>query len=174
MSRNNSTSNVLIKILLATLLLFALWQAEASAKTVSESQWETPLQNSEIKTTLSHYKGQVIWLDFWASWCVPCRNSFPWLNSLHDRYRSKGLNIIAVNVDENRQDADNFLQQLPARFKVYFDPDGQLPSSFNIQGMPTSVMIDRDGTIRLFHIGFNEDEKASMEALIEKALIRKP
>jgi len=149
------------------LLSFALWQNASYADTVSESQWQSPLLNEKIKTTLAQYKGQVIWLDFWASWCLPCRDSFPWLNSLQARYQAKGLKIIAVNVDENKQDADSFLQQMPAQFEVFFDPEGKLPSVFDIKGMPTSVMIDRDGSIRLIHIGFNEEVKTSMENLIQ-------
>lgn len=155
------------------ILVMASWQSSVQARVISASQWQTPLVNESLKTTLSHYKGKVIWLDFWASWCSPCRASFPWLNNMQQRYASKGLKIIAVNVDENTGDAKQFLQQIPAKFQVFFDPDGKAPELFNIQGMPTSVMIDRNGKIRLFHIGFNEDTKDRMEDLLEQTLNQK-
>ncbi len=160
-----------LKNLLSVIFLaLCLFQQPVFAKAVSTLQWQTPLQIENMKTTLSHYKGKVIWLDFWASWCLPCRASFPWLNQIQQRYQKQGLQIIAVNVDENTANAKQFLQQIPAGFQVCFDPDGKAPAAFNIQGMPTSVLIDRQGKIHLFHIGFHPDQEAELEALIKKTL----
>jgi cytochrome c biogenesis protein CcmG, thiol:disulfide interchange protein DsbE len=155
---------------LLVLSLF-FWQAGATAKSLSTAQWETPLANKTLKTTLSHYKGEVIWLDFWASWCVPCRASFPWLNDIQQRYESRGLKVIAINLDENTSDAEDFLRQVPANFQVFYDPQGSAPTQFDIQGMPTSVIIDREGNVHLFHIGFNESDKAELEAILQKVLM---
>jgi thiol-disulfide isomerase/thioredoxin len=148
----------------------SLWVGVVSAKTVAASQWQTPLTNEAMTTTLAHYKGQVIWLDFWASWCGPCRASFPWLNKMQQRYGKKGLKVIAVNVDADREDAKKFLRQIPASFQVSFDPEGAAPALFDIQGMPTSVLIDRQGEIHLFHVGFHKAQEAEMESLIKKTL----
>lgn len=103
---------------------------------------------------LSAYKGKVVYLDFWASWCKPCRESFPWMNELTDLYGSDGLVVVAVNVDHERGLAEDFLQQNTADFKVVYDPDGDLAEKYNVQAMPTSVLIGRDGKVRYVHSGF--------------------
>jgi thiol-disulfide isomerase/thioredoxin len=103
---------------------------------------------------LTAFKGQVVYLDFWASWCAPCRESFPWMNRLHSELAHDGLVVIAVNVDRERADADRFLREHPARFRIVYDPDGALPEKFGVRGMPTSFLIDRNGHVQSRHEGF--------------------
>jgi cytochrome c biogenesis protein CcmG/thiol:disulfide interchange protein DsbE len=103
---------------------------------------------------LTAFKGQVVYLDFWASWCAPCRESFPWMNRLHGELAHDGLVVIAVNVDRERAAADRFLREHPARFRIVYDPDGTLPEKFAVRGMPTSFLIDRDGHVQSRHEGF--------------------
>lgn len=160
-------------VLKVFVLGFALLQGSAvAADSISESQWQLPLKNDQMSTTLSSYKGQVIWIDFWASWCPPCKASFPWLNEMQQKYANQGFNIVAINVDEERSDAISFLRQVPASFDVYFDPEGNAPSQFQIQGMPTAILVDRDGAIKMFHIGFEEHQKGELEDLIRQAVLR--
>jgi thiol-disulfide isomerase/thioredoxin len=104
---------------------------------------------------LSAYKGKVVYLDFWASWCTPCLRSFPWMNDLADSYKGRGLVVVAVNVDHNRNLADTFLQQHPADFHVVYDPGGSLADKFDVEAMPTSFLIGRDGKIHYVHAGFH-------------------
>ena len=103
---------------------------------------------------LAAYRGKVVYLDFWASWCNPCRASFPWMNQMQSSLGTKGLVVIAVNVDHDRELADEFLQSNGADFKVVYDPDGQIARQYNFKDMPTSILIGRDGKIRSVHIGF--------------------
>ncbi len=103
---------------------------------------------------LSAYKGKVVYLDFWASWCRPCLQSFPWMNDLADSYKGRGLVVVAVNVDQDTRLAEDFLQQHPADFHVVFDPDGSLADQYKVQAMPTSFLIGRDGKVRYVHSGF--------------------
>ena len=103
---------------------------------------------------LAALKGRVVYVDFWASWCAPCRESFPWMNRMQDLLGKDGLVIIAVNVDNNHSDAERFLREHPARFRVVFDPDGVLPERYGVHGMPTSFLIDRDGRVQARHAGF--------------------
>ncbi|HEY0339444.1 MAG TPA: TlpA disulfide reductase family protein [Steroidobacteraceae bacterium] len=103
---------------------------------------------------LSALRGRVIYLDFWASWCAPCRQSFPWMESMRKTFEAQGLTVIAVNVDRDRADADRFLQQFRPGFDVRFDPRGLWAEQFKVAGMPTSVIIDRQGALRFRHIGF--------------------
>jgi thiol-disulfide isomerase/thioredoxin len=110
---------------------------------------------------LSAYKGKVVYLDFWASWCTPCRLSFPWLNALAETLRPKGLVVIGVNLDHNRAAADQFLSETPAHFPVVYDPDGHVAGRYDLQGMPTSVLIGRDGKVHATHSGFFREREAS-------------
>jgi thiol-disulfide isomerase/thioredoxin len=103
---------------------------------------------------LSAYKGQVVLVDFWASWCPPCKASFPALDALSQEYELKGVVVLAINVDEKRHDADTFLNAYPHTMTVLFDPKGQSPQAFGVRGMPSSFIIDRVGNIRFTHMGY--------------------
>ncbi len=123
---------------------------------------------------LADLRGKAVWLDFWASWCGPCRQSFPWLNAMHDKYAPSGLAIVAVNVDKKRADADKFLAQLPARFPLAFDPEGATPTAYAIRAMPTSVLIGRDGRVVAVHNGFRNEDRDALEAGIASSLEHSP
>jgi thiol-disulfide isomerase/thioredoxin len=103
---------------------------------------------------LSALRGRVVYLDFWASWCTPCRKSFPWMDAMKKAYEAQGLTIIAVNVDHDRADADRFLKQFHPGFEIRFDTEGKLAEAFKVSGMPTSIIIDKHGVARFTHIGF--------------------
>lgn len=120
--------------------------------------------------SLADLAGQVVYLDFWASWCGPCRESFPWMNELQAKYAARGLRIVAVNVDAKQSDAQKFLTDIPAQFAVAFDPKGQLPAAYGIKGMPTSYLIGADGKIFAVHQGFHAADRAELEAHVEAAL----
>jgi len=119
---------------------------------------------------LSKATGSAIYLDFWASWCGPCKQSFPWMNAMQDKYRSKGLQIIGVNVDGKSEEARKFLAQNPAHFTVAFDPNGATPRQYGVKGMPTSFLIGRDGKIIFQHLGFNAAAGETLEKEIKAAL----
>ena len=120
--------------------------------------------------TLQALRGKVVLLDFWASWCAPCRHSFPWMNEMQSRHEAAGLRIVAVNVDRQRADAEAFLRQLPARFAVAFDERGEVPRRYAIKGMPTSVLVGADGRVLRQHVGFRDEDKPGLEAAIVDAL----
>ena len=126
--------------------------------------------NAADELDLEAYRGQVVWLDFWASWCTPCRRSFPWMNEIVERYADQGLVIVAVNVDHERILAEQFLQETPANFDVVYDPEGSLAKEFEVLGMPSSYLIDRNGNVISSHIGFRRDERENYEAAIRDAL----
>lgn len=118
--------------------------------------------------------GKVVWVDFWASWCVPCRRSFPWMNAMHEKYGSQGLQIIAVNVDKERTLADEFLAETPADFELRFDPTGALAQEFDVQAMPSSFLLDAAGNVIARHFGFRLGDSAQYEADIAAALDAAP
>ena len=122
---------------------------------------------------LSAYKGKVVYLDFWASWCNPCRLSFPWMNEIQEMDGHKGFVVIGVNVDHDRDLADEFLQANNAKFKIVYDPNGNIASEYNFKDMPTSVLIGRDGKVRIVHNGFYPNREASYDADINTLLNEK-
>ncbi len=121
---------------------------------------------------LARYRGKVVILDFWASWCAPCRQSFPWLNDLHQRYVDDGLVILGVNVDQERAAADRFLRDVPARFEIIYDPRGALATKYQLMGMPSSFIFGPNGELVSSHIGFKQATRAEREAEIVKLLQR--
>lgn len=102
---------------------------------------------------LDAYRGKVVYLDFWASWCHPCEQSFPYMEQLKQLY-GNDLAIVAVNVDHNRDRADAFLQRVHSDLTVVYDPKGELAARYAVKDMPTSILIDREGKVQFIHKGF--------------------
>lgn len=115
-------------------------------------------------------RGKVVYLDFWASWCAPCKQSFPWMDSLHQRYGPQGLVILAVNLDQERDAAERFLTKTPVSFTRLYDPKGETARLFGVSAMPHSFLIDRGGQVRAVHRGFRPSDAEALEADIRKAL----
>ena len=119
---------------------------------------------------LASYRGNVVVLDFWASWCVPCRRSFPWMNAMQEKYRDRGLVIVGVNLDADADDAARFLERYPAQFEITYDPDGDLARQFDVIAMPSSYVIGRNGQRIATHLGFKVRQQDEYEALLVEAL----
>ena len=119
---------------------------------------------------LEQYRGKVVVLDFWASWCKPCRQSIPWLNEMKSRYSLAGLVVIGVNVDAQHADAERFMRAVPIDFDVVFDPDGALATRYKVQGMPSSFVFGRDGKLAASRIGFRDAQKGEHEAELQRLL----
>lgn len=107
--------------------------------------------------------GKVVYVDFWASWCIPCLKSFPWMQAMHEKYSKRGLVIIAINLDHDRAKADAFLNKFNPTFTQMFDPDGKLAEEYRVQSMPYSFLVDRSGTPRFEHAGFFKAKVSSYE-----------
>jgi cytochrome c biogenesis protein CcmG, thiol:disulfide interchange protein DsbE len=114
--------------------------------------------------------GRVTYVDFWASWCAPCRLSFPWMNQMHEQWSAAGLRIVAINLDRREADALRFLAQNPARFEIAFDPAAESARALDIQAMPTSLLLGRDGTILSTHRGFRAEDRPLLERQLRDAL----
>ena len=123
---------------------------------------------------LARYRGQVVVVDFWASWCTPCRRSIPWLNAMHAKYGDRGLVIIGVNVDKDRREAERFLQQVPAEFGIVYDSDGRIATHYEVEGMPSSYVFGRNGQLAARHLGFQNTDRPDYEALLGKLLTASP
>ena len=122
---------------------------------------------------IESYRGRVVVVDFWASWCKPCRESIPWLNELRTRYAAQGLVIVGINVDAEPRDAERFMREVPMSFDVIYDSHGDLAQKFQLPGMPASYLFDRNGTLAERHLGFKESQRAAFEATLANLLARK-
>ena len=142
----------------------------ARGQTAATLAPDVDLPGSSVAARLSDLRGRLVYLDFWASWCGPCRLSFPWMNQLHAAHQARGLVVLAVNLDARRADADAFLARQPARFSLAFDAGAESARRFAIKGMPSSALIDRQGLLLFMHRGFRPDDGPALEARIVAAL----
>lgn len=156
---------------LSALLLFAtgsLISSPAIAKQPAPNLTLKKLDDSSFN--LSDLKGDVVYVDFWATWCPPCRKSFPWMEQMHQKYSDLGFKVVAISTDVKREVVNQFLEKLTANFIIAHDPTGDSASKFKVEGMPSSYLIDRKGNIRLVHAGFNDKDKSKLEAAIKKLI----
>jgi thiol-disulfide isomerase/thioredoxin len=123
---------------------------------------------------LADLQGKVVYVDFWASWCGPCRVSFPLLEAMRNELGSQGFEVLAVNVDEFKEDALRFLDTLPVSYLVAYDQAGSTPAAYGIVGMPTGFLVDRQGIVRKRHQGFRKSDAAMLRAEIVKLLGKTP
>ena len=148
------------------LFLIALLVQGSSVWAVEAGKPLPDLGLAEVQKT----KGQYIYIDYWASWCGPCRQSFPWMNALQAKLGPKGLKVVAVNVDAKRADADKFLTHTPAQFTIAYDPLGESAKKLAIKTMPTSMLVSPEGRVLFVHSGFRTEETGQLEAKIAAAM----
>lgn len=154
----------------ACALLLSMTTASHAATVGQEAPGFTLPRAGGGTLSLQDFAGKVVYVDFWASWCGPCRESFPWMNDMLSRYADRGLQIVAVNVDAKSADAERFLAEVPAKFPVVFDAKGQTPAQYAIKGMPTSILVGRDGRVVMVHQSFRAGDRAELESRIAALL----
>ena len=130
--------------------------------------FELPGQRQLIR--LADYKGKLLYVDFWASWCGPCKQSFPWMNEISQKYKAQGFELVAISVDKKVEDAKAFERVSRVGFDIAYDTQGLSPKAYDIKAMPTSFLIGRDGRILKIHSGFHPQDRAELEALIQTEL----
>jgi thiol-disulfide isomerase/thioredoxin len=129
-----------------------------------------PAFSAEDALDLTQHQGKVVVLDFWASWCVPCRRSFPWWNTMQAKYADDGLVIIGVNLDNDSQDAATFLEEYSADFSIHYDIDKSLAKEYGVQAMPSTYILGRDGKVFATHFGFKVKQQEEYESVLVNAL----
>ena len=172
-----SLSRLLTRMLTALLASVLLIAAPiALALEVGQPAPDFKLKGAGVGETLSlsEFRGQFVYVDFWASWCAPCRVSFPWMNDMQRKFQDKGLRIVAINLDEaditSNAAIKNFLARSPANFKIAFDPAGVTPKAYGVLGMPTSFLIGKDGKVIFRHAGFKNADRDELETRIAIAM----
>lgn len=111
------------------------------------------------KVSLAQLKGKVVMLNFWASWCGPCRQEMPLLEQMHKRYSALGFTLVGVNVDANSKDAEEWLSKTPVSFPVLFDRESKVSAMYDVKAMPSTVFIDRKGNVRYLHKGYKTGDE---------------
>ena len=124
----------------------------------------------QLDKLIEQHLGEVVYVDFWASWCGPCRKSFPWMNKMQRELQAKGFTVISINVDAEQKLATEFLKDNPANFAVIYDAKGELARFFKIQGMPSSLIINKKGEIKYAHSGFFTGKISQYEQEIKQLL----
>lgn len=165
------TAGVRVWALGAALALTAL---PCLALDVGKPVPDVELPASPSVARLSDLRGKLVYVDFWASWCGPCRQSFPWMNDMQRKYGARNLQIMAINVDAKRADADKFLAEHPAAFALAFDAKGESARRLEVKGMPTSLLLAPDGKLLWVHQGFRLEDRAALEAKLVAALAALP
>ena len=125
------------------------------------------------KVQLNDHKGEVVMVNFWASWCGPCRQEMPLIEDLQKKYSKLGFTVLGVNVDANPKDAAKMLKEIPVTFPIGFDTKNKVSELYKVDSMPSTVMVDRKGNMRFLHRGYKPGYEADYEKQI-RALIREP
>lgn len=126
----------------------------------------TLASRSGANVSLAQYKGQVVMLNFWASWCGPCRQEMPLLDSIYKQYHRMGFTLIGVNVEPDSNAANQWLKETPVSFPVLYDKESKVSKMYDVAGMPSTVIIDRTGKVRVLHRGYKPgDENEYLDSI---------
>ena len=127
-----------------------------------------PTQDNPIQ--LSTLQGKLVYVDFWASWCRPCKTSFPWMISMKEKYKDQGFEIVAINLDKDKALADEFIKSQAVNFPIAFNPSADIAEKYGVEGMPSSYLVYADGRLRIRYTGFWNKRKAEKEQMIKTLL----
>lgn len=174
---NKSSFLSILTSILFSASVFVLFSAsQARASSIGEAMPAcdvTPLASSTV-SNLEQFRGKIVYVDFWASWCPPCVKSFPFMNELISEFKDRGVEVVAVNLDEFPSDAEAFLSRHDTQFSVVSDESKSCAKAFNVKAMPSTYLIDRNGVIRHIHLGFRDDATLELKQAIEQLLEDNP
>jgi len=156
-------------ILLLAMALFCSQPLLAAEKNTLAPDFLLPTQNN-ISLSLSSLKGNAVLVNFWASWCKPCREEIPELINIYNKYNEKGFRLIGINIDKEKNNADRFINQFKINYTVLFDPQMGTIGDYKARGMPSSFIIDKNGMIREIIYGFSEKKKQLIESKIAELI----
>ena len=160
------------KLLLALLLLALLLLAIAGAGQAQDEPASAPGPLPIAEFQLADFQGRVVLVDFWASWCEPCRQALPWLNAMQKKYGDQGLQVVMVNLDRDPAAAAKMAADIDAGIRQFLDPAGELATRYELEGMPSSFLYDRSGELISNHVGFLKADGPKREKSIGAALER--
>jgi peroxiredoxin len=166
-------NSLLLKRIIKTILLLGL----LTGFTLSLAD-STPAPDFTLKSRsgenikLSELRGNVVMVNFWASWCGPCRQEMPLLQQLYVRYQGMGFTLLGVNVDEDPAAAQKMLKEIPVNFPILYDSSNKVSKQYQVKAMPSTFMVDRDGNIRYLHkgykAGYEDDYQQQIRTLLKE------
>lgn len=161
-----------LKVFLFVLAL--LLPVSAQAGLLNQPAPEFSLQDTYGRSvSLKDFKGKVVFIDFWASWCSPCKEEFPELNRMLDKYKNSDVAVVAVNVDKKRSHVDDFVGRFPTisnKLHILLDPQAKVIKTYNASAMPTSFILDKNGIVRYVHFGYRDTDPENWSEEIDKLL----
>lgn len=158
-------------VLTALCLLLSSWLASANARELSGPAPDFTLVTREGETVqLADLKGKVVMINFWASWCAPCRQEMPFLDEMYKDFKRAGFVLLGVNLDQNSAAAEKFLADVPVTFPVLMDPKGDVAKLYNNRAMPSSFFVDREGQLAYLHMGYRPGEEEKYRQTVRKLL----
>lgn len=154
------------------LAVLYLWSMTATALSEGDlaPPFSLPILGTSQLVELADFNGKILYLDFWASWCGPCRISLPKIVELQAELGSDQFEVIAINLDENQDNGTRFLRRFPVNYTVLSDPQGEVAEAYQLPGMPTSFIVGRTGKISLKHVGFKQGDMAMIRSRIQELL----
>jgi peroxiredoxin len=159
------------RVVIAIVTLLAVpvsWAAMPAAGSVAPDF--TLKSNSGKNLKLSELRGQVVMINFWATWCSPCRQEMPLLNRIQEQYRKVGFTLLGVNIDDRPEAAQAMAINLGVNFPILFDTDKRVSRLYDVNTMPSTLLIDRDGKVRYIHLGYRPGYESSYESQIRELL----
>jgi thiol-disulfide isomerase/thioredoxin len=168
--------NKLIGVVCGLLFTCLAHAVEVGAEAPAFSLPKLGAEASDTSIDLADFRGKVVYVDFWASWCAPCQVSIPLLSELRNNYAEQGLafEVVAINVDSDPADGTDFLLDVPVQYVVLSDPEGKTPALYGVKGMPTSYLVDKAGKVRLVHSGFKRSDIDMIADEVQKLLAETP
>ena len=158
-----SSSSIATAVALALGLSVAALPAASTAGNIADGASAPGFQLASMNgkpLALDQLKGQVVLINFWASWCGPCRQEMPILDQLYHSYQAAGFTLLGVNVEPKEGDAQKFLKGTPVSFPILFDPDSKVSKLYEVSGMPSTIIVDRKGTVRYVHHGYKPGDES--------------
>ncbi|MGD8824285.1 MAG: TlpA disulfide reductase family protein [Myxococcales bacterium] len=158
-------------------LVIAAWLLCSVAAALAPGQVPPPIDladRSGRKVDLEELRGKVVLVDFWASWCGPCRQELPFLEALHQKFESQGLVVVGISIDRSAKKMSRFLESVPLSFRIVHDPNLSVASRYEPSAMPSSYFIARDGKVRYVHEGFRKKDAADIESRLRTLLAERP
>lgn len=163
--------NLIMKMLVSILFSLLLTVSATAGNLQGKAPDFTLKSNTGKNLKLSEFRGQVVMLNFWASWCGPCRQEMPLLDQIQKRYSGLGFTILGVNVEEDSNQAKAMLREVPVTFPILFDTNNKASKLYNVSAMPSTILIDRDGNLRYLHKGYKPGDEAQYKKWV-KQLVR--
>jgi peroxiredoxin len=165
---NSPRTSSLTRIALRTAALLAVTLPAFALSTSSPAPQFSLAARGGKTINLAQYKGQVVMINFWATWCGPCRQEMPILESIYKKYNKMGFTLLGVNVEPDSKPAEDWLKATPVSFPILFDTKSEVSKMYGVNGMPTTVIVDRKGTVRFVHVAYKPGDENEYQDSIRK------